>query len=114
MENRNGLAVAEHVTPATGHGGARGALEMTEALPQGATLGVDKTYDAEAFVNGLKSRNLVPHVAINGTVSNTGKVRKTAVPDDVAAARATRSAFAAASGSMKSLAGARRQAGFIS
>jgi hypothetical protein len=54
-------------------------------LPEGATLGADKNYDAEAFVEGLKARGIEPHVAINGTVSKTGKVRKTAVPDEVAA-----------------------------
>lgn len=85
MENRNGLAVAAQVTHATGTAEREAALEMTEALPQGATLGADKGYDAEAFVEELKTRKIVPHVAINGTVSKTGKVRKTAVPDDVAA-----------------------------
>jgi Transposase DDE domain len=46
---------------------------------------VDKGYDTEAFVEDLKTRKIVPHAAINGTVSKTGKVRKTAVPDEVAA-----------------------------
>jgi transposase len=85
MENRNGLAVAATVTHATGTGEREAALEMAAALPEGATLGADKAYDVEAFVNDLKSRKIVPHVAINGTVSKTGTVRKTAVPADVAA-----------------------------
>jgi len=85
MENRNGLAVAATVTHATGTAEREAALEMAEMLPAGATLGADKGYDAEAFVEELKTRKIVPHVAINGTVSKTGKVRKTAVPDDVAA-----------------------------
>ena len=43
------------------------------ALAQGgATLGADKGYDAEAFVEGLKARGIEPHVAINGTVSKHG------------------------------------------
>ena len=50
-----------------------------------ATLGADKGYDAEAFVEGLKARGIEPHVAINGTVSKTGKARKTVVPSEVAA-----------------------------
>ena len=54
-------------------------------MPRGATLGADKSNDAEAFVEGLKEREIAPHVAINGTVSKTGKVRKTAVPPEVAA-----------------------------
>ncbi|AKI03373.1 transposase, IS4 family (plasmid) [Hoeflea sp. IMCC20628] len=84
MENRNGLAVAAQVTHATGTAEREAALEMIEALPEGSTLGADKGYDAEAFVEDLKTRRIVPHVAINGTVSKTGKVRKTAVPDEVA------------------------------
>ena len=58
---------------------------MSKRLPEGATLGADKNYDAEAFVEGLKARGIEPHVAINGTVSKKGKVRKTAVPGEVAA-----------------------------
>ena len=58
---------------------------MSERSPEGATLGADKNYDAEAFVEGLKAREIAPHVAINGTVSKTGKARKTAVPPEVAA-----------------------------
>ena len=33
----------------------------------------------------MKARGIAPHVAINGTVSKTGKTRKTAVPPEVAA-----------------------------
>ena len=55
---------------------------MTKDLAAGATLGADKGHDAEAFVEGLAQRGIVPHVAVNGSV---GKVRKTAVPPEVAA-----------------------------
>ena len=85
MENRNGLVVAAEATLATGTAEREAAERLSERLPEGATLGADKNYDAEAFVEGLKARGIEPHVAINGTVSKTGKVRKTAVPDDVAA-----------------------------
>ncbi len=61
------------------------AARMSERLPKGAALGVDKGYDVEAFVEGSKEREIAPHVAINGTVSKTGKVRKTAVPPEVPA-----------------------------
>lgn len=84
MENRNGLAVDGAVTHATGTGEREAASALSENLGEGATLGADKGYDAEDFVEGLKARKIVPHVAINGTVSKTGKVRKTAVPPDVA------------------------------
>ena len=85
MENRNGLVVAAKATLATGTAEREAAARMSERLPKGATLGADKGYDAEAFVEGLKEREIAPHVAINGTVSKTGKVRKTAVPAEVAA-----------------------------
>jgi len=85
MENRNGLVVAAEATLATGTAERETAAAFSERLPEGATLGADKNYDAEAFVNGLKARGIKPHVAINGTVSKNGKGRKTAVPDEVAA-----------------------------
>ncbi len=85
MENRNGLVVAAEATLATGTAEREAAARMSERLPEGATLGADKGYDAEAFVEGLKGRKIAPHVAINGTVSKTGKARKTAVPPEVAA-----------------------------
>ena len=85
MENRNGLVVAAEATLATGTAEREAAIALSERLPEGATLGADKNYDAEVFVEGLKARGIEPHVAINGTVSKNGKVRKTAVPSRVAA-----------------------------
>jgi transposase/IS5 family transposase len=85
MENRNGLVVGADATLATGTAERDAAATFSERLPKGATLGADKNYDAEAFVEGLKARGIEPHVAINGTVSKHGKARKTAVPSDVAA-----------------------------
>ena len=85
MENRNGLVAAAEATLATGTAEREAAARMSERLPKGATLGADKGYDAEVFVEGLKARGIAPHVAINGTVSKHGKRRKTAVPPEVAA-----------------------------
>ena len=85
MENRSGLVVAAEATLATGTAEREAAARFSERLPEGATLGADKNYDAEAFVEGLKARGIEPHVAVNGTVSKTGKARKTAVPPEVAA-----------------------------
>ena len=85
MENRSGLVVAAEATVATGTAEREAAAAFSERLPEGATLGADKNYDAELFVEGLKARKIEPHVAINGTVSKNGKVRKTAVPDEIAA-----------------------------
>jgi transposase len=85
MEHRNGLVAAAEATLATGTAEREAAARLSERLPEGATLGADKNYDAEAFVESLKARRIEPHVAINGTVSKTGKVRKTAVPPELAA-----------------------------
>ena len=85
MENRNGVVVAAEATLATGTAEREAATAFSERLPKGATLGADKGYDAEAFVEGLKAREIKPHVAVNGTVSKTGKARKTAVPPEIAA-----------------------------
>jgi hypothetical protein len=82
MENRNGLVVGAEATLGPER---EAAAAFREGLPEGATLGAGKNNDAEAFVEGLKARGIEPHVAINGAVSKTGKVRKTAVPPDVAA-----------------------------
>ena len=85
MENRNGLVAAAEATLATGTAEREAAALFSQRLPKGATLGADKGYDAEAFVEGLKARGIEPHIAINGTVSKHGKARKTAVPPEVAA-----------------------------
>lgn len=84
MENRNGLAAGAEATLATGTAEREAAAALTRDLPEGATLGADKNYDTEAFAEDLKARKIVPHIAINGTVSKLGKVRKTAVPPEIA------------------------------
>lgn len=80
MENRNGLVASAEATLATGTAEREAAEQLSERLPEGATLGADKNYDAEAFVEGLKAKGIEPHIAVNGAVSKLGKVRKTSVP----------------------------------
>ena len=66
MENRNGLVVEACLTRADGHAERNAALAMIEPRadrPVRITLGADKGYDAEDFVNELKSMNVTPHVA---------------------------------------------------
>jgi transposase len=68
MENRSGLVVDACLTPANGHAERIAALHMIEPLadrPQAITLGADKAYDAEDFVNELRSMKVTPHVAQN-------------------------------------------------
>jgi hypothetical protein len=55
MENRNGLIVDACLTPADGHAERVAALHMS----------ADKAYDAEDFVNELRSMKVTPHVAQN-------------------------------------------------
>jgi transposase len=84
MENRNGLVAAAEATLATGTAEREAAGGLSERLPEGATLGADKNYDVEAFVEGLKAKGIKPHIAVNGAVSKLGKARKTAVPAQMA------------------------------
>jgi hypothetical protein len=65
MENCNGLVVDACLTRADGHAERVAALHMIEprADRSGVTLGADKGYDTEDFVNELRSMNVAPHVA---------------------------------------------------
>ena len=68
MENRNGLVVDACLTEANGHAERIAVLHMIEPRadrPAPITLGADKGYDAEDFVNELRSMNATPHVAQN-------------------------------------------------
>jgi len=57
MENRNGLIVDACLTPADGHAEQRGValIEPRANRALAITLGADKAYDAEDFVNELRS-----------------------------------------------------------
>ncbi len=85
MENRNGFVAGAEATLATGVAEREAAARLTKDPPGGERLGADKTCDGEAFVEDLKAREIAPHIAINGTVSKRGKIRKTVVPPTVAA-----------------------------
>jgi transposase len=68
MENRNGLVVDACLTEANGHAERIAALYLIEPRadrPRPITLAADKAYDAEDFVNELRSMNATPHVAQN-------------------------------------------------
>ena len=68
MENRSGLIVDACLTAADGHAERIAALAMIEPRAdrsRGISLGADKAYDAEDFVNELRSMNVRPHVAQN-------------------------------------------------
>lgn len=68
MENRNGLVVDVLLTQATGKAEREAALRMLDRLPlkkRRRTLGADKGYDTQDFVQEVRRRNVTPHVAQN-------------------------------------------------
>lgn len=72
MENRSGLLVDACLTKVSGHAERIAALAMIEPRadrPRPITLGADRGYDAEDFINELRAMNVRPHVAQNLTRS---------------------------------------------
>ena len=65
IDNRHGLVVNAEATQATGTAERAAGLAMASALPEGATLGADKSYDTQGFVEALRSLGVTPHVAQN-------------------------------------------------
>ena len=68
MENRSGLLVGTCLTRADGHAERVAALALIEPhadRPRAITLGADKAFDAEDFVNELRTMKVTPHVAQN-------------------------------------------------
>lgn len=64
-ENRNGLVVAAMASPAGNAAERQAALKMLKGLKrqQDITLGADKSYQEEQFVEQLRSQKIKPHVA---------------------------------------------------
>jgi transposase len=72
MENRSGLIVDACLTQADGHAERMAALALIEPRadrPARITLGADKGYDVQDFVNECRSMNVTPHVATKATGS---------------------------------------------
>lgn len=67
MENRNGLVVAAQVTPATGTAERDAAKGMVGTMTgrHRITLGADKAYDTQDFVDDMRDMRVTPHVARN-------------------------------------------------
>ena len=68
-ENRNGLVVGAKLTQASGYAEREAALELVERIEgsHSITLGADRGYDARRFIEALRERVVVPHVAQNTT-----------------------------------------------
>ncbi|MDA8094156.1 MAG: IS5 family transposase [Betaproteobacteria bacterium] len=80
MENKNGLIVDACVTHASGSAEREAATTMVNRMDgdQPATLGADKAYDVNAFVEDLKAAKVTVHAARNT------KNRKSAITDAIA------------------------------
>ena len=82
MENRHGLLVDACLTHADGHAERVAGLHMIEPhadRPRAITLGADKTYDVRQFIGDLRTRQVTPHIAIDGHVRKSGRPRATAI-----------------------------------
>jgi hypothetical protein len=110
MENRNGLIVDACLTEANGHAGRIAALHMIEPRadrPRPITLGADKAYDAEDFVNELRSMNASPHVAQN-TNGRSSVIDRTTRHTGYAIGQRIRKRIEEAFGWIKTIAGQER------
>jgi len=71
MDNRHGLVVETRYTQATGTAEREAATEMTKRLKKRRrgrkTLGADKAYDTQDFVEQMRKLKVTPHVAQNDT-----------------------------------------------
>jgi transposase len=69
MENRNGLVTGTRLTQATGTAEREAAVDMAAPITgrgrHRITVGADKAYDTQDFVERLRDLNITPHVAQN-------------------------------------------------
>jgi transposase len=108
MENRNSLVVDACVTPADGHSERIAALHMIEPWadrPRAITLGADKAYDAEDFVNEPRSMKVTPHVAQNTNGRSSAIDARTTRHAGYAVSQRIRKRIEEAFGWMKTIAG---------
>ena len=111
MENRNGLVVDACLTEANGHAERIAALHMIEPRadrPTPITLGADKAYDAEDFVNEPRSMNATPHVAQNASGRSSAIDRRTTRHAGYALSQRIRKRIEEAFGWIKTIAGQER------
>ena len=108
MENRHGLLVDACLTLADGHAERVAALHMIEPQadrPQTITLGADKAYDAEDFINELRSMKVTPHVAQNTSGRRSAIDRRTTRHGGYAVSQRIRKRIEEAFGWIKTVAG---------
>lgn len=108
MENRHGLLVDACLTLADGHAERVAALHMIEPRADRAravTLGADKAYDAQDFVNELRSMKVTPHVAQNTSGRHSAIDRRTTRHAGYAVSQRIRKRIEEAFGWIKTVAG---------
>jgi transposase len=108
MENRSGLLVDACLTQADGHAERTAALAMIEAYadrPRRITLGADKGFDAEDFVNELRAMSVTPHVAQNTSGRRSAIDGRTTRHPGYAASQRIRKRIEEAFGWIKTVAG---------
>ncbi|MER8911632.1 IS5 family transposase, partial [Mesorhizobium sp. M0854] len=108
MENQHGLLVEAGLTLADGHAERVAALHMIEPRadrPRAITLGADKAYDAEDFVNELRSMKVTPHVAQNTNGRRSAIDRRTTRHGGYAVSQRIRKRIEEAFGWIKTVAG---------
>jgi transposase len=108
MENRSGLLVGTCLTRADGHAERVAALALIEPhadRPRAITLGTDKGYDAEDFVNELRSMRVTPHVAQNTSGRRSAIDGRTTRHAGYAASQRIRKRIEEAFGWIKTVAG---------
>ncbi|WP_407529176.1 IS5 family transposase [Methylobacterium oryzisoli] len=111
MENRAGLLVGSCLTSADGHAERIAALAMIEPRadhPQAISVGADKAYDAEDFVNELRSMNVRPHVAQNTNGRRSAIDRRTTRHAGYAMSQKLRKRMEEGFGWIKTVAGRRK------
>ena len=111
MENRNGLVVDACLTEANGHAERIAALHMIEPRadrPRPITLGADRGYDAEDFINELRSMKATPHVAQNTSGRSSAVDGRTTRHAGYAVSQRIRKRIEEAFGWIKTVAGQER------
>jgi IS5 family transposase len=111
MENRSALIVDTRVTTADGHAERIAALAMIEPRadrPRSVTVATDKAYDAEDFVNELRSMNVRPHVAQNISGRRSAIDRRTTRHAGYGQSQRIRKRIEEAFGWIKTVAGQRK------
>jgi hypothetical protein len=63
LDNRCGLVTNVCATAATGTAEREAALMLLETMRANRTVGADKNFDVESFINGVRALGLAPHVA---------------------------------------------------